>query len=764
MREAFKGVPLSVTLFAGCAIAGLTATTPAWAQAVAEDGARGNEIIVTAQKREERLLDVPVSVSAVSSQALTQQNLVSIRDFYTRIPGIQLSGNNTQDISVRGINAGGATNPTVSILIDDIQVGSSTYLGRPPIPDLDPATIERVEVLRGPQGTLYGASSLGGLIKYVTKAPSLTDFSGRVEAGVNTVKDGGEGWSLRGSVNAPLVSDRIGVMLSAFYRDDPRYIDSIVSPSGATAKDANKNIVWGGRAALLFKPTDTLSVTLAALYQKQDSAGANPIPVCSTCSTTSPSGTTISYDPRGVPDVRTARAAVTAIQNELYLYSAKIALDLDDMQLVSLTAWGRNRQDNVIDATSRFGFLDAIGIYPAGGTYIFSQPLLTNKFTQELRLSGTATAFDWLVGAFYTNERSSLAQAIQREGAAPQLTVYSGTNDSTYEEKAVFGDVTVHLTDKFDVQVGGRYAANQQDYLVASVIDAAAQPIFGPGENHLFRSKENAFTWLFSPSYKFTPDLMAYARIAKGYRPGGPNTETPGAAPTFAADTVINYELGLKGTVLDRMLTFDMAAFVIDWKNIQLQNTSIPSQFVFFENGEKARSRGLEAQATLTPLPGLTITANTAITDAELTKTLDPTIISDDPTIPYVQRLLGRKGDRLPYSARFTGNFGVQQDFAISASGTGYVGFNVNYIGNRYGLLNQNSTTARFERAKLPGYTLVDLRAGLGLSNGIDVNFYVRNLFDKKGITSVDSRNGTQVPQITLVTPRTIGMTASLRF
>ncbi|MCP3732737.1 TonB-dependent receptor [Sphingomonas sp. MG17] len=722
------------------------------------------EIVVTAQKREQRLLDVPVAVSAVAAEDLIDQNLVSIRDFYTRVPGIQLSGNTTQDISLRGINAGGGTNPTVAILIDDVQFGSSTYLGRPPIPDLDPATLQRVEVLRGPQGTLYGASSLGGLIKYVTRDPSSTEWSGRAEIGVSSVADGGEGWSARGALNVPILADRIGASISAYYRDDPRYIDSI-TPAGTTVPDANRNVVWGGRAAVTISPVESLTLTGSALIQRREYAGSAAVAVCAGCSVAVGSSTPVVFDPRTVPNVRTVRSAVVPGTDKQELYTARATLDLGDIDLVSISAWGHSEQLNTTDSTSRFGppLLEnpAFGSpYPAGGTYLFGQPIVTYKFTQELRLQGVSAFADYLVGAFYTNERSLIQQTIDRTGAAPNVRIYDGNNASTYGEKAVFGDVTLHLGEKFDLQLGGRYAANEQTYRVSSTIAAPAQPIFGPGEDRLFTSKEDAITWLVTPTFRLAPDMMLFARVASGYRPGGPNTQTPGALPTFGADTVINYELGFKGQFADHRVTIDASVFQIDWKDIQLQNTALPSQFVFFVNGKKARSRGIEFTGSVRPWEGMTIDANATLLDAALTQTLDRTTT----TAPIVQRLRGTDGDRLPYSAKFTGNIGAQQSFAIGADAEGSLGFNVNHVGDRYALFNQDAATARIPRVRIPAYTTVDLRASLTLSKMWKLNAFVQNLFDQAGITSVDTRNGTQLPLAVFSRPRTIGLNASVTF
>ena len=720
-------------------------------------GAEAGEIVVTAQKRTERLIDVPVSVSSVASVNLIRQNIVGLRDFSTRIPGITVAGNSTQSIAIRGVSTGGGTNPTVAILIDDVPFGSSTYLGKPPIPDFDPAVLERVEVLRGPQGTLYGASSIGGLVKFVTREPDTKVFSARAEIGGNTVADGGQGWSARGSANIPIVEDRVALSVNGFYRKDPQWLDAIV-PEGARVKDANENKVWGGRAALLLKPTDNFTLTLSALYQKSRNALQSPanVPICSTCATT-PS--TITFDPS--TDSQTAVSSVVPTLGKLELYSARGVLDVGFGQLISITAWGRSRVDSTADLSSRFRRpLETIASppYPAGGTYLFAEPIDTNKFSQELRLTGFGKTADWMVGMFYTNEDSKIRQAIIRpDFAAP---IYDGNNISSYQEKAAFADITFHLTKQFSVQFGGRYANNQQDYNVISTIAVPAQHLFGLNENSLYRSKENAFTWLIAPTYHFSRDLMAYARVATGYRPGGPNTVS--SNPTFEHDTTTNYELGLKGTVLDRMITFDVALYQVDWKDIQLQNTALPSQFVFFTNGKRARSRGVESQLTVRPWSGMTLDANATIGKSELTQTLSRS--TDDQ-----QTLAGAAGDRLPYSTRFTGNLSVQQEFPLSSDLSGRVGFNVNHVGNRFGDLNQDisnrgSSAAPFGRPKLPAYTLVDLTAGLSVAKRFEINLYVRNLFDKRTPLIVDTGNGVRSPQAIFSTPRIAGINISVQY
>lgn len=763
------------------ALGALAMQAPAYAQ----QGQALEEIVVTAQKRVERLIDVPVAVTAVNSQSLIDQNLVSLSDYYTRLPGLQFSGGGTEELALRGITTGGSGNPTVAILIDDVQFGSSTYLGRPPLPDLDPAILDRIEVLRGPQGTLYGASSVGGLIKYVTKDPNLTEISGRVESGASFLADGGEGWSTRGSINLPLMADEVGVSLSGFYREDPAWIDNVVGGArpavggapivgGSRVEDTNETTVWGGRGSVLMKLTDKLTVRATALYQEKEALGGGDIAICSYCAVNSSAPMT--YDPRySNTDLRTSVAAIGAPTTTTFeLYTGRVDLDLDVVQITSISAWSESDQINVADATVRFGGLlenPAFGpVYsPPGGTIFFAQPINTEKFSQELRFSGAHEAFDWLGGVYYTKEDSFVGQALRRSAASGfNGTVYDGLNNSEYEEQAIFGDVTFHITQKLDVQVGGRYAENDQVYEVRSIIDTPAQVLFGPGENQRFDFSDEAFTWLVAPTYHINPDVMAYVRVATGYRPGGPNTETPGAAPTFAPDTVTNYEVGLKGVVAHGVANFDVTAFQIDWDDVQLQNTALPSQFVFFQNGKQARSRGLELAGGINFESGLSISANATLLDAELTATLDPSMAAT-PTSPGVQRLRGVDGERLPYSAKLSGNLSVRQDFDISSAVSAYAGFNVSYVGERMGLLNQNTTglpgtQVVMPRVEIPSYTVVDVQTGFNFGPTWALNLYARNIFDEEGFIAIDTANGTTLPQATLIQPRMLGFAVSAKF
>lgn len=726
------------------------------------------ELVITAQKKSERLIDVPVAVSAVQSDTLLQQNFVQLRDYYARIPSLAVSGGGTEQransVSLRGVTAGGGTAATVAITVDDVPFTSASYLAQSPLPDLDPADLDRVEVLRGPQGTLYGASSLGGLIKYVTATPNPNQFFGRVEAGANSVDGGANGYSVRGSVNIPVVDDRVAVRVSGFQRHDPAYIDNINPLVNAT--NINDNRASGGRVAVFLKPLDVLTIDLSAMEQHTHFNGSPSLRVCTSCGTgayrTEPDFNFVygDYVSNLGPSQRDANFT---------LYQARATLDLQKADLTSISAWGRYTSTSDQDQTISFSFLlPFYGLTKSGGS---TTPLInadrTKKFTQELRLSSKPDQkLEWLVGGFYTKEDILVRQviSIQNASGASVANALSQISPSTFEEKAFFADLTYHFTDKLDVQVGGRYSNNKQVGNSSATVDTKVQAIFGPSSvDTPTSSSDNSTTWLISPRYRFSPDMMAYMRIATGYRPGGPNAILPNIPTTFDPDTVTSYELGFKGQLSAQKLTFDAALFEVDWDHVQLQATDLATQIGYFTNGSTARSRGLELTTQWKPARGLVVDANATFTDAVLTH--------DIPQPTGASTLIGSKGDRLPASARFVGNLSAQKDWDIGHGFSVYVGGAYAFVGSRYAefsnILPPNDTTARNTaygyRLVLPSYSLVDLRTGVR-NEDWSLNLYIRNLFNKEGVIGGTTNGGARSPTAVFVQPRTYGFTLARSF
>ncbi|UIJ43509.1 TonB-dependent receptor [Sphingomonas cannabina] len=732
-------------------------TSAATPQAGAEPGDAEtpptDDIVVVAQKRSERLIDVPVAVSSTSGQALARQNSVGLADYYSRIPGLSVSSSSTSGISLRGVTTGGnGTSPTVAVMIDDAPFGATSYLASPPFPDLDPAELERIEVLRGPQGTLYGASSTGGLIKLITRRPDPNRFSGRVEILGNKASGGDEGYAVRGSVNVPVIDDRVAVRASVGYREDPAYVDDI--HPAVNRRNVNQSRTLTGRAALYAAATDRLTIDLSALYQRTRTTGTaaielNPLP----------SAPLTDYRPRYGDN--TINSLLDSAKSEFRMFQAKANYDLDSSEINVISAWSRSDRPVTQDVTSSFDFL--LGLYPdspTGSTVSLVGRDRTDKFSQEVRWSSKGTGtLEWIFGGFYTNERNAPEQGLIANdpsgGAIADVAVF--LSPSSYKEWAVFGDLTYRLTDKFDVQVGGRWSENRQTFTQESLIDPAAQFLFGPSTTVSSKSKESVGTWLVSARYKFDRDLMAYVRVASGYRPGGPNPVALGVPRTYGSDSVISYELGAKGTVLDRRLTFDLALFQIDWDDIQILATQA-SGIGFNTNGGSARSRGLEASVQLTPWRGMTIAANSTWTDAELISAFAPPPAGGTSAV-------GRPGEDLPYAAKFSGNLFAEQRWPLAPGLEATASVNYSHVGSRRGQFASTAAPPALQsRLVLPAYDTVDLNLGVETA-GWTVNLFVRNLTDERGLLNLANRNGTTpVVTATYIRPRIFGMSLAKAF
>jgi iron complex outermembrane receptor protein len=741
--------------------AALGAATTALAQS-ASNVSTIDEVVVTAQKVEQREIDVPVAVSVVSSDTLVSQDLVQVTDYYSRIPGLQVGAlpggaNGIGALSLRGITTGGSGNPTLAVLVDDVPFGATTYLGQPPFPDFDAAVLDHIEVLRGPQGTLYGASSLGGLIKFVTKTPDTQEYWAHVEAGPSFVDGGSSGWSGRGAVNLPLIGDYAAILLSGFYRDDPAWIDNSY-PTAVQKTNVNTVLTRGGNAKLLIKPTDALTINLSATAQHQDTQNSTAIMVCPQCATTPT--TVTNYTPLYGQDTLNLSPATGLSTFEVF--SGKITYDFGWAQLTSLSAWNHSEWLSNNDVTFVFGFLPPLYNLP-GGTVTIANQNQSSRFTQELRLGATGKQFDWLAGFYFNHENEGIEQILNLfdAGGTPLAGAppYTGAGPFYYKERAFFGDFTYHVTSQFDMQVGARYSWLDEAYYSITDIVGAASAVFGPTSvTPLTTSSAHPVTWLATPSYHITPDLMTYFRAASGYRPGGPNTGVPGVPPAYAPDKVVSYELGLKGyATQDHKFSFDVAAFQIDWRNIQLLDTDPVSQFTYFSNGSAARSRGVELDATWTPWRGFTFSPNFTYTDAALTQNLPPPSSTVTP-------LAGLVGDQLPYTSKVAGNISLQQNFVLTGNLSAYVGGNYSYVGSRLSAFETNSPSAPGPRFALPGYGLLDMQGGLILAEDWRLNLYGRNLGDKRGVIAASNRNGTAQPTANFTQPRTIGFEVEYNF
>jgi len=697
------------------------------------------EIVVTAERMSERLQDVPVPVTVLTSDALAQQGDVKLEDYFRSVPGVALQGNGQgwNQVVIRGISTGTDDTPTVGVYIDDMPLGSATAQARGDqlAPDLDPADLQQIEVLKGPQGTLYGASAMGGLLKYVTVQPQTDRVFGRLS--LDGSKSGNAGYGVRGAVNVPLINDRLALYVSGFKRQDPGYIDDPVTGKS----NVNEVLAWGGRAALLWKAAEDTTVKLSFLSQQRHALGSQRVDYNS-------SATTPTYG-----DLEQVRLPGTETDREsLNTYNLAINSKFAGIDFVSSTSYSLSEYFNHQDLTSLFSALDAplYGLDALGVP--LDQHLRTRRFTQEFRLNGSAldNRLDWLGGLFFTHENSYF---LQQDGTADPVTgvpldvpaLYIATTPKAlYQEYAAFGDLTYHFTSAFDVQAGVRYSSNRQNVEVtgAGLANCCYDLVQG--------SDDHATTFLVSGRYKLNADSMVYTRIASGYRVGGPNVGVAAGDPTeFGSDRTVNYEVGLKSSLFDRTLYLDMSAFYITWEQIQLTTRdALDNEYVV--NGGSAVSRGFELSGTLTPVRGLTFTENLAFTDAHLTADAPPNFLN------------APAGSRLPYSARFTSQLGADYTVALATNWSGDLGLRYSYVGKRIADFVRSPTVPRFQ---LPAYNTVDVHAGLTHGNYTGT-FYVKNVNDERGMLgdSPLTLSGLGDYAVTIIQPRTYGLTLTVTF
>ena len=704
------------------------------------------EIIVTAQKREQTLIDVPQSVSVVGGETLERQQATSFQDYLKLVPGLNLNQSTpgVGRLVLRGINTGGVAS-TVAVYVDETVFGSSSGQSNGAIlaADVDPFDIARIEVLRGPQGTLYGASSLGGVLKFVTNAPRTDRFEGRVRGSVETVKGGDLSYFGNALINVPLTST-LAVRASGFYRKFGGFIDSIGTAGSDVQEDINDTRSYGGRASLLWEPSELLSIRLSAHLQNLNTDASSAVESDSETSRTLYGRLTQS---QFLPEFTNVRYRV---------FNGTATFDLGFGDLVSATSYSTLKQRFRGDLTTQFSPLIS-AIFGAPNEFLIRQSTEVERFTQELRLASDADGrFEWLVGGYFTREEGLIDQSF--DAVTPgTLTSVAGLPllgealiPSQYDEYAGFANATVYFGERFDLTFGGRFSRNEQS--ASQITDGVLAG--GPGAIVDERSSDNVFTFSVAPKFNLTDRASIYARAAKGYRPGGPNIlppEAPAGTPaTYESDSLVSYEVGIKAETPDRRFSIDVAAFYIDWSDIQL--FAVVNGFGINVNGAGATSKGAEFTATLRPVPGLALSANGAYTNARLT----------DDTGPIVG---GTDEDRLPYTPEFSVAANADYEWTLGGETEAFVGGSFRYLTRQPAGFDAAFQTENGRQRYLPSYEVVDLRAGLDFGR-FQIEAYARNLTNSAGKSSLEGVDN--VPNGAVLTgvirPRSFGLTLGAGF
>ena len=764
----------------GALILGSAATTtPAMAQSVRDtaehDSSAVQEVVVTARKREEKLLDVPAPVSAIDAQTLALTKATRLEDYLVQAPGITFDQQRAGQTKVtfRGVNAGDV-GATVVTYLDNIPLtpggahASSAFL----TPDLDPSDIAQIEVDRGPQGTLYGANAIGGVLKYVSVKPDPNNLSGHVELAGESVSHGGTGGIARGSVNLPLLADKLGLRVSAFSRNDPGYIDDPL----LKRQDVNSSHVSGGRVALLWNATDAVTVNLSGMMQLMQNHGTD----------------FVDYNPLTGQTLYGDLTHERSLENEWFtaryaVYNADIQWDLRWAKLLSSTSYSTLGNGGDEDLTPQYGALltDILGRPNLGA----DNPLVVHgrQFTEELRLTSSGDQqLEWQLGAYYAHDRTEYDQGVNVFDIGTQQAIsdfgvpFGGYHKNLYIERSLFGNVDVHFTQQFDVALGARYSMDDQT--LNSFFEGF---LFGDAQHVDSSEREHAVTWAVNPRYKLTEDQMVYARVATGYRAGGvsflsPEAVAAGLPSAFKPDHLISYEAGWKGSFLDRRVTLDLSAYYIRWTDVQEAVTL--GSFSFLSNGGLAHSKGLEATLTWAPLSGLSVSTNVTYNDNRLDK--DQAGSAE----------LSQAGNRLPGTPKLSGSFAVDYKWDLTGQLRAFVGGSVfatsarpNSLALGYDPNNASGVSPMpnfgqapiydpntnallgYTSTKLPGYATVDLRTGLQ-HGPWTVEAYVKNLTDSRarseatGLNDPNFANYSSQWTAVVLRPRTVGLSLAWTF
>jgi iron complex outermembrane recepter protein len=762
-------------MYAGASLA-QEATVPAQ-KAPAATGVL-QEVIVTAQKRSQNIQDVPISITAITQKSLDMLGASGYLGYFGSVPGLSFQSagpvanengtvNSTTILSLRGIAATTGSN-TVGFYINDT-----------PMQFVDPGLfdVNRIEVLRGPQGTLYGASSMGGTIRIITNEPDSHNWGGDIEGTLSETQHGGSNVDANVMFNVPLVTDHAAFRIVAFSRDDSGYINNIISgPTNATSsvvpgstvnlggsdiKDGvNTETLRGGRAALRmqFLDNDALTLDLSDMQQDLRIGGDPSYKVILDPTAPGLYGTIVP-----IVDDFTQGALVThdinpSPQEEKFsLYDATIRYEPGPVSVVSSTSYYDRTTSSYTDLTEALPFIFGMPVPVANNLLSVESG---HALTEELHVSGRISAFDWLVGAFYQNVYTRFQQSLvdpnfndEVFGGAdviPDGVFLAFLSNDSAAQTALFTEDTYHVTRSLDLTAGVRYFRYNDS--TATVADGFFNG--GPtSANALAHNTGN--TPKVSVSYKLTEDALVYATLSKGFRPGfGLQPVGSACDPTLASlglpaggplqanpDSLWNHEIGFKTSFADHRLIVNGAGYEMDWNNIQ-QNLNLGNcGYSTTVNSGSAKSVGFELEVTAMPLDGLEVNVSTSMSNAYLT--------GNAATVGAVP------GQSVLDVAKWHASSGITYTRPVRAGYDGYAHADYQYTGPM--ISGYQSGTPELDYIyQQPGYSVASLRFGVR-HNGWDVALFMENATNSRPRLSVGQFESPDLGVYT-IRPRTMGL------
>jgi len=768
--------------------------------AVEEPQKVSEEIVVTARKREETVQEVPVSVAAPTEQKLRDVGAETIEDVSVNVAGftVQNLGPGQSQVAMRGVSAGQivrdqpGVKEQVGVYLDESVISLSLFT-----PDVDLFDVSRIEVLRGPQGTLFGSGSLTGTVRYITNQPKLNTSESIGELSLSAIGEGGVGGSAKAAINVP-IGDRAAMRAAAYYTRYGGYIDA-VQPDLSVNDDVNDGDRFGGRVAFRFEPNDRLTITPRILYQEVEMNGWNRIDDFNILA--NPFTTT-----RPKVDLGN-REQFTQFEepftDEFLLGDLNLEYDFGNIALTSITSFTDRDVLVIRDATALTASITGGSIGLPASVYAIDAPLYdatqAKGLTQELRLGGKRNQLQWVAGLFYSDSDRDYGQnlpVIGFEDAAKAIGVNiptAGTkiakkdelykSDLHYEatQTALFAEGTYSISDRLDLTGGLRYYDFEEDRV--QVFDGIfADPIDSTGS-----TSADGFAPRVIVSYKLSDATRLNGQISKGFRLGGINDPLNlplcqpqdlaiyGGHPTWEDETLWNYEAGVKTTVMGGRGTFNASAYYMDIENLQATVTAGTCSSRIILNVPSAQTTGLEAEFEVSPTDNFDFAVSGSFNNSELGSSLKD---ANGNVIAGI-----KEGNRLPTVPEF--QMSAAATFRRPAmGGIGYLTGVFQHVGERYtqvadqaagfgrvdisgfggdigGPYTQNIFTFDPE---LPAYDIVNVRIGL-LKNQWDTALFINNVTDETAYLALDQERGTRARVGYLTNqPRTFGVSTRFIF
>ena len=750
-----------------CSMCLVAAKLPAVRAAELADGENSGtlaEVTITAEKRVSTVQDTPISITAVSGDELRERGIADFDALAQSTPGVSLKseGPGQTEVELRGMTSSGGNSPTVGFYLDDIPLTAPAGAQNGKVV-IDPALydLNRVEVLRGPQGTLYGSGSMGGTVRLITNQPDPSAFHATAESVLSGTDGGGFNHNDSLMVNIPLLQDVLALRVVATEDYVSGWIKRIVagpfplvSTNGAIRGDvqaapiekqypgSNAQQLYGIRTTLLWKPTEQLTITPSIFYQISHQDGISAFD--------STPGTETRYQPFDIAEPQSDRITIFSL-NSVYNFGG--------FDVSSSTAQWSRRSTQVQDGSENFNNPDTGTTYasnnglPNPGYYGASgsgevygrEDDPSQQFSEELRFASTSDGpLTWVGGGFFSHFLSTWnydgisanPSAYMDLGTfAPATTTqwFKADSPTTVSQYAVFGEAAYAFTNGLAGTVGLRYYS--YDYRFSSIISGWGSALgeATPSSSGLIKQSEDGLNPKFNLAYKFSPDLLAYATIAKGFRPGGGNAQYPTTGPywsavfapyrytggkwpsTYQPDSVWSYEIGEKARSVDRGLTLNTSLYFENWEHIQLE--SVPGDWPVNINGDKAHIYGAEAEARWVMGAGFTLGVSGSYTHA----TVNPG--------PHWQI---QPTDKLSDVAPETGNINLTYARHLADGYTFTARIDDAFVGPRYSIAFPYGYSLNGKYIQLPSYGLTNLRAGIESGARWGASLFVNNLFNKQ--------------------------------